>query len=324
MTAVIEIQKHELIEQDRGRDYSDVVRMLLESKRSENTRRGYRKDLEKFFREMHVTGREMCPETVNEFLSLPRAQAVSVVLQYKADLIHKGLAEATINRRLAAIKSLVNFARKVDRCSWDLSDIEGEKVESYRDVSGASVAQVANMLQIPDQGTAKGKRDYAIMRLLWENALRRNELVSCNIKDFDQESRTLSITGKGRGSQKDIISLSEKTAEAVNEWLQARGETDQEKPLFISLSNNQRGHRMTGTAVYNLIDTIARQAGIDKQFSPHRIRHSAITAALEALNGDVTKVQQLSRHKSIQTVMIYNDRRKNEQGEVTNVLSALA
>ena len=136
MTAVIEIQKHELIEQDRGRDYSDVVRMLLESKRSENTRRGYRKDLEKFFREMHVTGREMCPETVNEFLSLPRAQAVSVVLQYKADLIHKGLAEATINRRLAAIKSLVNFARKVDRCSWDLSDIEGERWRATGTLAG--------------------------------------------------------------------------------------------------------------------------------------------------------------------------------------------
>ena len=313
---------NELIERNQGRDYSDVVRMLLEDKRSENTRRAYKRDLERFFKDM--TGREYDQEMVNEFLSMPRPQAMLVVLQYKADLISQGLAEATINRRLAAIKSLVNFARRVERCSWDLSDIEGEKVESYRDVTGASVAQVVKMLQAPDQGTVKGKRDYSIMRLLWENALRRNELVSCNIEDFDQESRKLAITGKGQGSQKDIISLSEKTAQAIIEWLQARGETDPEKPLFISLSNNQRGHRMTGTAVYNLIDNIARQTGIDKQFSPHRIRHSAITAALEALNGDVTKVQQLSRHKSIQTVMIYNDRRKNEQGEVTNVLSALA
>ena len=303
------------------RDYSDVMRMLLESKRSMATRKGYGRDIEHFFAAM-APGRPF-PGVVNEYLQLDRSEAVIVLLQYRADLQHKGLAPNTINRKLAAVKSLVAFAHRIGQCSWKLDDVQGEKVEAYRDVSGISVAQVAAMLNIPDRGTVKGKRDYAAVRLLWENALRRNEVVACDVGDFDREARTLAITGKGR-VQKEFITVSDKTAQALIEWLQARGGVDPCEPLFISLSNYQRGHRMTGTALYNLIDTLAKGAGIPKQMSPHRMRHSAITAALEALNGDVTKVQQLSRHKSIATVMIYADRVKNEQGDVTNLLSALA
>jgi len=303
------------------RDYSDVLRMLLQDKRSENTRRAYRRDIENFFRAM--TGRS-CPEVIDEFLQLERPQAVAVVLQYKADLMEQNLAEATINRRLAAIKSLVNFARKVGRCSYDLADVQGEKVQSYRDVSGVAVEQVATMLDAPDRGTLKGKRDYAILRLLWENALRRGELVTCNIGDFDPEARKLSILGKGRGTQREIITLSEKAALSLIDYLEARGETDPERPLFVSVSNYQKGNRLTGSALYCLVAQVAQAAGIKKMMSPHRMRHTSITAALEATGGAVDRVQQLSRHKNVATVMLYNDRRKDSQGEVTGLLSAMA
>ncbi|MGL4498647.1 MAG: tyrosine-type recombinase/integrase, partial [Planktothrix sp.] len=83
------------------------------------------------------------------------------------------------------------------------------------------------------------------------------------------------------------------------------------------------GHRLTGTGVYKIVSQIAREAGINKPLSPHRIRHSGITAALEATNGDVRKVQKLSRHSDLNTLMIYDDNRKNQQGEVTNLLADL-
>jgi integrase/recombinase XerC len=54
--------------------------------------------------------------------------------------------------------------------------------------------------------------------------------------------------------------------------------------------------------------------------SPHRIRHSAITAALDATNGDVRKVQRFSRHKKLDTLMIYDDNRSNMQGEISDLL----
>ncbi len=66
-----------------------------------------------------------------------------------------------------------------------------------------------------------------------------------------------------------------------------------------------------------------REAGIPKPMSPHRIRRSSITAALEATGGDVVKVQKLSRHSKVDTVMIYNDRRDGLQAELTGILSGM-
>ena len=301
---------------------SDILSMLLENKRSENTQKAYRRDVENFFRA--TAGQEATPELINQFFTLARAEAMALVLKYKSELIAAGLAEATINRRLSALKSLVSFARRLDRCAWDLSDIQGEKVQSYRDCSGVDEVAIKKILNTPDRAKLKGKRDYAILRLLWENALRRGEVVKCNIADYDQEGKTLAIIGKGRGSQKELINLSEKAAEAINEWLQARGEAGPDEPLFTALDNVNRGHRLTGESIHYITRTAGKQAGVKKVLSPHKIRHSSITAALHHTGGDVGRVQKLSRHAKIDTLMIYNDRRENHQGEVTALLSAIA
>ena len=83
------------------------------------------------------------------------------------------------------------------------------------------------------------------------------------------------------------------------------------------------GHRLTGTALYQLVRKTAKAAGITKVLSPHRIRHSGITAALEATNGDVRKVQKFSRHADLNTLMIYDDNRRDVQGEITDLLADL-
>ena len=99
---------------------------------------------------------------------------MSVVLKYKAKLIDKGLKEATVNRRLAAVKSLVEMGRKLGACHYTLGDIKGEKVASYRDTTGVDRPTFERILQQCDLATLAGKRDYALLRLLWGNALRRN------------------------------------------------------------------------------------------------------------------------------------------------------
>jgi integrase/recombinase XerC len=83
------------------------------------------------------------------------------------------------------------------------------------------------------------------------------------------------------------------------------------------------GHRLSGNAIYNIVRNSSESAGITKMMSPHRIRHSAITAALDATNGDTRKVQKLSRHKNLNTLMIYDDNRHQHQSEVTNILADL-
>jgi integrase/recombinase XerC len=111
--------------------------------------------------------------------------------------------------------------------------------------------------------------------------------------------------------------------EAIATWLEARGVHQPAEPLFISLSNSSYGHRLSGNALYNLVCETAIAAGISKHMSPHRIRHSGITAALDATGGDVRRVQKLSRHRRLDTLMIYDDQRKNAQGEITDLLAGL-
>jgi integrase/recombinase XerC len=66
-----------------------------------------------------------------------------------------------------------------------LEDVKGERVKPYRDTTGISKEAYKKMLAVPDRNTLKGKRDYALLRLLWDNALRRSEISLASIKDLD-------------------------------------------------------------------------------------------------------------------------------------------
>lgn len=299
----------------------DILTALLTDKRSLNTRRAYEKDLDYFFRAAY--GQKPTEIVIAQFLQLNRFEAIAIALRYKSDLIARGLKESTINRRLSALKSLVNFAAKLGKCNWNLNDVTTETVQSYRDTTGIKPDGIRKMLLSIDRTSVKGKRDFAILRLLWDNALRRNEVVSANIGDFDAEARSLQILGKGRGSQKNLISLNTGTISAIQDWLSCVEPKSNNQPLFHALDPVYRGHRLTGTAIYQIVDRIARDSEISKQMSPHRIRHSAITAALDATNGNVRKVQKLSRHKKLDTLMLYDDNRTNMQGEVSSLLGDL-
>ncbi|MDJ0590007.1 MAG: tyrosine-type recombinase/integrase [Pleurocapsa sp. MO_226.B13] len=308
----------------------DVVAKLLASIRSPNTRRAYQKDLGDFFRV--IIDREPSPDLVLEFLHLEQTQAVSLVIDYKAKLIEQKLKSATINRRLAAIKSLTTIGRQIGVCNYTLEDVKGEKIQPYRDTKGVDRDQMIEVLSLARQAKnakthrsrLKGIRDYAILRLLWGNALRRGEIAAMSLGDFDSEANTLLIIGKGSNGEKETISLATKTANAILEWLEVRGEDHPHAPLFIAVDNANYGKRLGGNAIYTMVDKLCAAAGISKKMSPHRIRHSAITAALDATDGNIRKVQKLSRHKDLNTVMTYDDNRNNHQDEMSHLLDDLA
>jgi len=300
---------------------NDLLRDFVADKRSPKTKHEYTKDLHDFFKT--ITEAEPTPQRVTEFLQLDRFSAIALVLKYKQALIERGLKEATVNRRLSAIKSLVNYAAKIGKCNYSLADVKSEKVKPYRDTSGITADSFKKILQQCDRSTLGGKRDYALLRLCWDNALRRGEISSLNIADLDLDARRLWILGKGRGSSKEAIALSIPTCNALQDWLLARRETNINKPLFISLDPVLPGHRLSGAGIYKIVGAIAQEAGINKKLSPHRIRHSSITAGLEASGGDVRRVQKLSRHANLNTLMLYDDNRLNHQGEITDLLADL-
>ncbi|WP_347278132.1 tyrosine-type recombinase/integrase [Leptolyngbya sp. FACHB-541] len=303
----------------------DIMEELLRDKRSPNTRRTYAKGLAMFFQ--HIANQEPSPQLIEQFLKLERFTAIQLVLGYKAHLMEQGKAESTVNTRISAVKALVKYAQKIGKCSWSLEEVQSEKVTSYRDTTGIESDAFKRLFEIPDRSTLKGKRDYALLRLLWDNVLRRNEICAADTGDFDPDTRSLSILGKGKGTQKEKISISSLGSEAIADWLEARQERspyEPRSPLFIAVDRAHFGHRLTGDGLYYLVRyEFAEKAGIKKIFSPHRCRHSGITAALDQSDGNVRSVQKLSRHSNLDTLLKYDDNRKNAQGEMTDLLAGL-
>jgi integrase/recombinase XerC len=275
----------------------------------------YRRDIDNFLADL---GTEL-----GKFLTLDRHGAYALVSRYKGELIQNNLKSATINRRLAAIKSLVCFAYNCGHCEFMLEAVKGEKLSAYRDTSGVDPETFKRVLSGIDRGSLKGVRDYALLLLLWSNALRRSEVSKANIGDFDPVTKTLRIFGKGRGNNAETVSLGSGTVNAIIAWLEARGEVTTDKALFCSVNAGYRDGRLSTQSIYNIVSDRCQDAGITKTMSPHRIRHSSITAALEATNGDVRRVQKLSRHSSLNTLLIYDDNRKNHQKEVSDLLDSL-
>jgi len=275
----------------------------------------YQKDVKNFLSDIDLE--------LGKFLSLDRHGAYALVSRYKGELIKNNLKSATINRRLAAIKSLVAFSYNCGHCEFMLEAVKGEKLSAYRDTTGIEPEAFKRVLGGIDRTSLKGIRDYALMMLLWSNALRRSEVSKANIGDFDQKSKTLRIFGKGRGNNAETVSLGSGTVTAIESWLEARGEVNPDKALFCSINPGYRDGRLSTQAIYNIVSDRCKDAGITKTMSPHRIRHSSITAALEATGGDVRRVQKLSRHSSLNTLLIYDDARKSHQKQVTDLLDSL-
>lgn len=297
----------------------DPLEMLLADKRSAQTRRAYRLDLTDFF------GGEPTPAQVRDFLILPTPEVALRLAMFKARLMSEGKAEATVNRRLAAVRSLLKMAHRLGFAQTDGRGlIDGERVRSYRDTRGISLEMMRVLLQAPGTQTLGGKRDTALLRLLCENALRRAEVCALSVADFAPEAKRLSIIGKGRGTQKQPITLSARCIEDIAAYLHAAGHAEMPvAPLFRNLDPRpeHHGRRLTIDGVYHLIELYGQKIGVP--LSPHKLRHSAITAALDATGGDLRRVQKLSRHANLNTLLIYDDNRADFQGEVTTLLSDL-
>jgi integrase/recombinase XerC len=312
-------------------DWDRIVSDWLNLMRSPNTKRAYQKDISQFL--AHVPqlhdSTERSPNVLGVILS-DRFFAYEVINRYRAELIKKELAPATINRKLSAIKSLAAYAYQCGHCEFTLEAIKLEKNRNYRDTSGIDAIAFKKLLDTCDSSLL-GLRDFAILSLLWANALRRAEVCKCNVSDFDFELKSLRIFGKGRGNQSETIFLGESTRDAISLYLGMRSGFDVsaqpngygDDPLFVAHKAGYEGRRLSTNSIYNIVHNRGELAGISKKLSPHRIRHSAITTALDVTGGDVRRVQKLSRHSNLNTLMIYDDNRRNAQSEITSLLDGL-
>jgi integrase/recombinase XerC len=292
---------------------TDLIKAFLRG-RNWRTIDAYRKDLEDF---RAFLGASSIDDASKILLSRGPGQANALALAYKTHLIERGLQAATVNRRLAALRSLVKLARTLGLTLYTLQ-IENMKSQSYRDTRGPGRAGYLAMLDHARKAKEpKAIRDTAILHLLYDLGLRRGEVTELKLTDLDLTAGTLSILGKGR-TQREALTLPSETKKALAEWLRIRG-TDSIY-LFHNFDPSGKTRGLTGDGLYKIIAYLGKKAGIKAR--PHGLRHSAITSALDLTGGNIRAVAKFSRHRNIQVLTLYDDNRSDLGGSVAAMVAA--
>ncbi|WP_127079675.1 tyrosine-type recombinase/integrase [Rhodomicrobium lacus] len=297
----------------------DAIALWLSGFTSENTRRAYRREIQAF---AEFAGHADAGAAVAQFLALSDGQAHAAADAWRADKIARKLSPASVNRSMAALNSFVEAARRYGLTALRL-EAKGVKSCAYRDTRGPGMRAVRSMIDVAaaQEKPQKAARDVAILRLATALGLRRGEIAEMNIGHVDLAGSSISIKGKGR-TERETLTIPANVRAALAAWLALRGTEDSADPLFIALTNAARGHRLTGEGIRQIISVqIAEEAGVKAR--PHGLRHTAITAALDAFNGDFRKVKDFSRHASLETVRRYDDNRNNFAGSVASALDAI-
>jgi integrase/recombinase XerC len=295
----------------------DLLEAFLAGRRP-TTFRAYAKDLADFAAYLGLTSATTAVETL---VAGTAGRANALALGYKAHLTRRGLAPATIARRLAALRSVVKLARTLGRVAWAI-DIPSPKAEAYRDTRGPGLGGWKILLAEAKAKatTPKGKRDLALVRLMHDLGLRRGEVVALDLADLDLEAGTVAIVGKGK-SEKTNVTLNAPTAAALADWITARGEWP--GPLFVRLDRAAGpGHptRLDAGNAARASKALGLRAGLARGTNPHGLRHQGITRALDLANGDVRKVKRFSRHAKLETLLRYDDNRRDEAGAIAKLL----
>lgn len=281
------------------------------------TREAYKRDLECFneflFQKFQL-------QSVVELIQLNGGEINFLALQYRDDLCARKLSPATINRRLGALRSLFKLARLL---GFTMAKIEISNIrsQSYRDTRGPGLPAFKRMMSAASrQSSVKAARDRAILRLLFDLALRASELVELDIEHLEFEHKRISIKGKGR-TEREYLTLSQTTVDAVSDWIQIRG--DHPGPLFFNLIRDQRKRkRLTRVGLYELIRSLGEEVNIKTR--PHGIRHLSISEACEVAQNNGYNLEEVldhSRHKSVATLMIYRDRKRDTQGAISTLVA---
>lgn len=297
-----------------------LIRAFL-SGRNERTLRAYRQDLEDF---RLFTGAATSADAVHLLLDRGLGGANALALGYKNSLIERGLQAATINRRLAALRSLVKLARTLGIVSWPL-EVSNVRAQAYRDTRGPDRDGVRLLLDAAETARApRGLRDRAALRLLYDLGLRRGEVVALNVDDVDLTRGTVAVTSKG-STQKILLTLPAPTQAALAEWLAARAPGGGDGPLFTNFDPLQKGEgRLTGHSLYRIVREMGEKVGV--RVRPHGLRHAAITQACIVAQAEGIALEEIldfSRHKDVKTLMIYRDRERNVQGRLSSLIADL-
>jgi site-specific recombinase XerD len=215
------------------------------------------------------------------------------------------LSQKTQGYHVIAIRSFLKWLNKQDYNVLSADKLDLPKVKD-RQVSFLSGEQVDRLLSAPSMSSIVGKRDKAILEILFSTGLRVSELTKLNRDSIDFDRREFGITGKGGRAR--VVFLSSRAAEWISLYLAAR--KDHYSPLFIrhkgkiDPTTEDEKMRLTPRSVQRLVKKYAKKVKIPVDVTPHVLRHSFATDLLIA-GADLRSVQEMLGHKNVATTQIY-------------------
>lgn len=262
--------------------------LIVERRLSENTVAAYMRDYDDF---MHYV--------LRLYTAVPKDVTSEIISKYMDWLYRSGCSSASQARKLSGVKSLYNYLLIKDEIEqMPTESIEPPKAERLLpDV--LTVAEIDAMIATFDMTTVKGCRDNAIVEVLYSTGLRVSELVSLRIDNLFFGEGYIRVVGKG--DKQRLVPIGSAARDKIQLYMELRRpKRSSEATLFL----NNRGEPLTRVMVFNIIKQAARLAGIDKNISPHTLRHSYATHLLEG-GANIRQVQELLGHESITTTEVY-------------------
>lgn len=264
------------------------------------------------------------------FLSGGRADAFRFPwweLRYEhVQALRNALAEeyspSTTNRTLTAIRQVAEAAFGLELIGPDrlerLRQVENVSAERLPQGRELSVAELMKVKDVCEDSGPIGKRDRATLALLARGGLRRQEAVALDVQDYrrleDAEHAAAEFrvqSGKGRNDR--LVPLGASAAEAVEDWLNVRGEEPGPLLTPVRKGGTVEARRLTPQAVYARLKRLADEAGVE-EFSPHDLRRTLIGHALDA-GADLSTVQKLAGHADPATTARYDKRGERAKRE---------
>lgn len=272
-----------------------------DKKLSLNTLQSYKRDIEQF-----IT--YLAEMKINNVTSISKTK----VIAYLLSLQKKGRATSTISRNLASIRSFCQYLTKSNIIEEDPTEqLESPKVEKKLPQI-LSTKEVELLLEQPKCDDLKGFRDKAMLELLYATGIRVSELISLDLVDVNVDMGFVKCT---KGSRERMVPIGSISINALNEYLSKSRklliQDKNEQALFV----NVNGRRLTRQGFWKIVKQYKNQAQINKDITPHTLRHSFAAHLLE--NGaDLRSIQEMLGHSDISSTQIYAQIAKNRIKEV--------
>jgi len=270
----------------------------VERRMSPNTVSSYCSDVRNFLRETGVRPEDAVTSDVIRHLSYLTKGSAGAGKTHKS---LAGISKRTQARVLSSLKSFFGWLVIEGDCKSDPCEgVDAPKLGRYLP-EVLSVEEVDEIMRSVDLSTWTGRRDRAILEVLYGCGIRVSEAVDLKISDIFMKEGVVSVIGKG--NKQRIVPLGGMASDAIGDYLTVRPEPASSKyddSLFI----NRYGKTLSRVSIFNIVKRQAMLSGISKNISPHTFRHSFATHLVE--NGaDLRVVQEMLGHESILTTEIY-------------------